>query len=231
MYSEHSPSSFNYTEHGIVFAVIPVFNKLHFTKNCIDQLLRQTYPRIKIILSDGGSTDGTVEYIRDTFPDVEILKSSDVLWWSGAMFAGIDYALKVSSQESDFILMMNNDTNISTNYVETLVNASLIHKSAVGGTIVDSRTGIILDAGEYINWTDYSFPVENQPNDFEQFRGDVDLLPGRGTLVPIQWISKIGNINVKVFPHYLGDYDFFYRLKKSWISIRGLLRGKIGVVR
>ena len=168
-----------------IFAVIPVFNRLHFTETCIDQLFNQTYRNIKVILSDGGSTDETIETVSRKYPSVTILKSSEVLWWSGAMAAGINQAIEESKSDFDFILMMNNDTNIEANYVETLVKASQFHNSAVGGLIVDSKDGKILDAGEYINWDNYSFPVENDPQIHEQFRDDVDVLPGRGSLVPL----------------------------------------------
>ncbi len=210
-----------------IFAVIPVFNRLHFTETCIDQLFNQTYRNIKVILSDGGSTDETIETISRKYPSVTILKSSEVLWWSGAMAAGINQAIEESKSDFDFILMMNNDTNIEANYVETLVKASQFHNSAVGGLIVDSKDGKILDAGEYINWDNYSFPVENDPQIYEQFRDDVDVLPGRGSLVPLAWIKKIGNVDHNLFPHYLGDYDFFYRLKKAGFRLGVCYEAKI----
>ena len=207
-------TDFSNLDNPCVFAIIPVFNRLSFTRNCIEQLLAQTYSNIKIILSDGGSTDNTVGAIGNEFPQVTILKANKTLWWSGAMAAGINFAKANGSRETDFILMMNNDTNIKKNYVATLVEAAKQYKSAVGGLIVDYRNGDILDAGEYIDWENYAFPVEKTPRTNEKFRDDVDVLPGRGTLFPIRWVTEVGNVNAELFPHYLGDYDFFYRLKK-----------------
>ena len=124
------------------------------------------------------------------------------------MAAGINFAKANGSRETDFILMMNNDTNIKKNYVATLVEAAKQYKSAVGGLIVDYRNGDILDAGEYIDWENYAFPVEKTPRTNEKFRDDVDVLPGRGTLFPIRWVTEVGNVNAELFPHYLVDYDF-----------------------
>ncbi len=198
-----------------VYVVIPVFNRWKYTKKCIQQLLDQTYSQICIIVSDGGSSDKTLNETRRLFPDVVILESETELWWTGAMEEGIKYILN-KANNNDFLLMMNNDTEISFNYVEQLITASLVHNAAVGGLIVDSRDAEkVLDAGEYLDWSNYTFSVIDTIHPQEKFRDDVDFLPGRGTLVPLEWVRKIGNVNSKIFPHYLGDYDFFWRLKTA----------------
>jgi hypothetical protein len=44
---------------------------------------------------------------------------------------------------------------------------------------------------------------------------DVDVLPGRGTLVPVSVFQQIGNFNVKMLPHYGADYEFSVRAKRA----------------
>ncbi|WP_216854924.1 glycosyltransferase family 2 protein [Burkholderia sp. L27(2015)] len=198
-----------------VFAVIPVFNRLHFTRDCILHLKAQRYQPIKIIVADGGSTDGTVEAIRTEHPDVAMLVSDVELWWAGAMARGIAYALDESQGVDDCVLMMNNDTQIADDYVETLMRAAKAHDSAVGALVVDSRDATkILDAGEYIDWDSYSFPVKSSVAVGEKFCDDVDVLPGRGSLVPLKMIRSAGNVDADMLPHYLADYEFFCRLKR-----------------
>lgn len=203
------------TDRPTVFAVIPVFNRLHFTRDCIQHLKAQSYAPIRIIVADGGSSDGTVEAIRQEHTDVVVLTSETELWWAGSMAMGIDHALRESLREDDFILMMNNDTLIPNDYVEKLELASNIYDAAVGALVADSRDAArILDAGEYIDWPTYSFPVKSSIDADECFCDDVDVLPGRGSLVPLKMIRKAGNVAAKMWPHYLADYEFFYRLKQ-----------------
>lgn len=200
---------------GQVFAVIPVFNRLKFTRECIKFLKAQSYRPIQIIVADGGSSDGTVEAIRNEHSDVVVLTSGTELWWAGSMAMGIDHALSQSRSEEDFVLMMNNDTQVSKDYVEKLVLASITYDAAVGALVVDSRDATrVLDAGEYIDWATYSFPVKSSIDADECFCDDVDVLPGRGSLVPLKMIRKAGNVDAKMLPHYLADYEFFYRLKQ-----------------
>lgn len=199
-----------------VFAVIPVFNRLHFTLACIEHLKAQTYPKLRIVVADGGSSDGTVVAVRSAFSDVTVLTSETELWWAGAMVAGIRHALRESRSEADCLLMMNNDTEIPVDYVETLVAASQCFNAAVGALIVDSRdVTCVLDAGEYVVWSPYSFPVKQHIDPAEMFRDDVDVLPGRGSLIPLHMIRRAGTVDARRFPHYLADYEFFYRLKSA----------------
>lgn len=208
-------ASANSTGRSTVFAVIPVFNRLHFTRDCIQHLKAQSYQPIRIVVADGGSSDGTVETIRHEHPDVVVLTSKTELWWAGSMAMGIEHALSESRSEEEFVLMMNNDTLIPNDYVETLVLASSTYDAAVGALVVDSGDATrVLDAGEYIDWASYSFPVKSSVDADECFCDDVDVLPGRGSLVPLKMIRKAGNVAAKMWPHYLADYEFFYRLKQ-----------------
>ncbi len=199
----------------VVYVVIPVFNRLEFTRACLSCLLRQTYRSQILIVVDGGSTDGTPDAIRREFPGVIVLQGEKELWWAGAMHAGITYALEKSQNQSDMVLMMNDDTVIQPGYVETLVRVSLAQRAAVGGLIVDmDDPARIVDGGEFIDWRTYSFPVKTHLDPGETFFDRVDILPGRGTVVPLRMIRIAGNVDDHLFPHYIADYEFFLRLRR-----------------
>lgn len=48
-----------------VSIVIPTFNQAEYLHACVSRCLCQTYPRLEIIIVDGGSTDGTKDYLKD----------------------------------------------------------------------------------------------------------------------------------------------------------------------
>jgi len=203
-----------------VYAVIPVFNRLHFTLECVDRLRRQTYPAVRVIVADGGSTDGTVDVLRREHPDVVVLQEDRPLWWTGATRLGIDWVLANSRQPDDMVLMVNNDTVFDPPYVETLVRVARDTGAAVGALIVDSREPTrILDAGEFINWREYEFPVKTAIEPGETRCDAVDTLPGRGSLVPLRMIRAAGNVDDRRFPHYIADYEFFVRLRRHGFKL------------
>ena len=201
--------------HSTVFAVIPVFNRVGLTRQCLNSLRPQTYSRLVVIVVDGGSTDGTPAILKREYPECVVLEGREELWWTGAMHKGIEHVLARSRVDDDRLLMMNNDSLVGPDYVETLVRVSRETGAAVGALIVDSLDASrILDAGESIDWSAYTFPVKTAVGVGETFFDQVDVLPGRGTLVPLWMIRSAGNVNAKAFPHYIGDYEFFCRLRK-----------------
>jgi GT2 family glycosyltransferase len=198
-----------------VYVVIPVFNRLTFTLACLNGLHEQTFAPLHVIVVDGGSDDGTPEVVRRHFPHVVLLQDERPLWWGGAMQLGIDYCLRQSRDDHGMLLMMNNDTVIERHYVETLVRVSSEHDAAVCGVIVDSRDPTrVLDAGEFVDWDTYSFPVNTSIDPRNGPLIEVDLLSGRGTLVPLSMIRAAGNVRGERFPHYISDCEFFARLKR-----------------
>lgn len=54
----------------LVSIVIPTFNGLPYVQQAYESCLNQTYGNIEICLSDGGSTDGTVEWIEQLPEDI-----------------------------------------------------------------------------------------------------------------------------------------------------------------
>ena len=87
-----------------VFVVVPVFNRLHFTKECVAGLREQTYPAVTIIVVDHGSSDGTADYMRRVFPDVVLVSGRETLWWTGAINLGVAAALERCGP-GDYVLL------------------------------------------------------------------------------------------------------------------------------
>ena len=197
-----------------VFVIIPVFNRWRFTRECIEDIRRQTYPWLSVIVSDGGSSDETRAALRD-YHDVILVHDKVPRWWAGSTALGIEEALR-RGRDDDFVLLLNNDTRLAADYVEKLVLCSRKYDAAVGGLIVDSRDpSVVLDAGEFIDWRTYAFPVKTEVAPGETFFDGVDTLSGRGSLVPLHMIRAVGNVDEGTFPHYIADYDLFCRIKAA----------------
>lgn len=202
-----------------VYVVIPVFQRLKTTQSCLQFLQKQTYPNIQVIVSDGGSKDGSPEAISKEFPQIVVLRTDQDLWWSGAMHAGIEKALSLAAPE-DLILFMNDDTKFDETYVEKLVHSSQRFDASVGALTLDwAHPEKVLDAGEFMDWKNYDFPVRFMIPPGETFCDEVDFLPGRGSIVPVKVFAKVGNINQVRYPHYIADYDFFARVKEAGFKL------------
>lgn len=210
-----------------IFIVIPIFNRLSYTKKCLSSLENQTYKNFEVIIVDDGSTDGTSNYIKEKYPYWHVIKGDGNWWWTKSMYIGIEYALKYS-KPNDFVLSLNNDCYAKKDYFFEIINASKMNKRAiVGSLVVDSlHKNKVIEAGIRIDWGKsliYGLP-DTVSNDFSFYKNrpiinELDTLPGKGTLIPIEVFEKIGNFNYKRLPHYIGDYEFFCRAKRNRINL------------
>jgi GT2 family glycosyltransferase len=184
--------------------------------------VKQTYKNIKIVIVDDGSTDGTYEKIKKRYPDIEILKGDGNLWWTGAMYKGVEHILTYA-KEGDFILSLNNDTSFDPDFIESLVNVSRKYECAIIGSMEKNyfNKDEILYRGEWLDWDRVIFDVKRGPIEDENSicNEKVNVLPGRGMLIPIEVFKKIGNFNKKIFPHYIADYDFTVRAFNAGIKL------------
>jgi N-acetylglucosaminyl-diphospho-decaprenol L-rhamnosyltransferase len=197
-----------------VFCVVPVHNRLDVTRRCLDYLCVQDYPSLQFVVIDDGSTDGTGEYLAQCgLPNLTTLNGDGNLWWGGAMHKGIAQVVKVATR-SDYLLMLNDDVVIEEDYVSTLVAESISHEGSVIGSAQKIKgTGALLSCGCKIDY----WGMRIQPVDALSTRENVDALPGRGVLYPMPAVLSAGNINIKAFPHYLGDLEYSARIKeKGW---------------
>lgn len=203
---------------GRVFVVMPVFNRWHFTETCIASLRKQTYAPLVIVIADGGSTDETLPRLKEQ-PDIDVVAGKSPEWWGESAARGIDYVLGRCDAD-DFVLLLNNDTMVPENYAEALVAASVAHNATVGSMIrdIENPAGLV-EGGVTIDWESYRFNVKKDIGEDEHFFDGVDVLPGRGTLVPVGALRTVGNVDAKVFPHYLADYDLTYRIKKAGFKL------------
>jgi GT2 family glycosyltransferase len=211
----------------MIYIVIPVFNRLHFTKACIQSLLGQSYKSYKIIVVDDGSTDGTAEYLNTHYPQIIVVPGNGNLWWTGATNAGVEKALQLSTSENDFILTLNNDLVVKENYLQALLDVHSNYPKALIGSVsvnIEDPETIHFAGTKWNSKTAKYKPALTNKLNYTQLKIvtdeiETDLLPGRGILIPIKLFKEIGLYDAKSFPHYMADEDFSLRAKAAGYTL------------
>ena len=103
-----------------VYIIILNYNHFEELTETVLSFKNQNYPNLHIVISDNGSTDRSLERIRQNYNDIHILENKANLGWSGGNNVGILYAL---SQKADYIGLANNDLFIDNqSLISTLVD-------------------------------------------------------------------------------------------------------------
>ena len=210
-----------------IYIVIAVFNRLKFTKDCLESLQKQSYRNFQVIVVDDGSTDGTYQYLKENYPEIMILQGDGNLWWTGATNLGVKKALELSSSPDDYILTLNNDLIVADDYLAQLIHVSIQQKPCIVGSVsvnINNESKVVFAGLKWNKITaKYSKPKEftNCYNKLQSHNLFIqsDLLPGRGTLIPIDLFKQIGLFDEKNFPHYAADDDFSLRGRKSGLKL------------
>lgn len=86
-----------------------------FLKECFESLYASTYPDQELILLDNASTDNSLPYMREHFPEVRILETGGNIGYSGA------YNLAFQHAKGKYFVLLNNDTKVDPGWLEPLV--------------------------------------------------------------------------------------------------------------
>ena len=123
--------------------VVPVFNQLHFTRQCLDSLAQDGIPRQDIVVVDNASTDGTREFLAAT-KGLRVISNEVNRGCSVAWNQGVETVLAAGAE---WVVVINNDVIVAKGFVEGLRGFADVS----GTDIVHPATG----EGEM----DYDFPA------------------------------------------------------------------------
>jgi len=104
-----------------VEVIIPNWNGSYWLKACLLSLQAQTFKDFQVTVVDNGSTDDSVEYVRNNFPNVVIIQLQENLGFP----AGINAGIQVS--QATYVCWLNNDTEVAPDFLEQLVTAVEAH--------------------------------------------------------------------------------------------------------
>lgn len=102
-------------EKKLVSIVIPNWNGKRFLAGCLDSIAKQTYENVETWIVDNGSKDGSVEFLKESYPDVKLICFDVNTGFAPAVNAGIRKAA------GEYIALINNDTIVDPNWVKELV--------------------------------------------------------------------------------------------------------------
>lgn len=196
--------------------IIPVFNNINFTKNCLLSIVDNfEYFEPEIIIIDNGSTDNTYYTIKKLHSKTKLIRNKKNYGFARACNQG------ARNSHANLLIFLNNDTEVTPGWLSSLIKC---YKS-------DDSTGIV---GCKLLYTDSSIqhagvafspikvhhiyrnfspshPAVNRTREFQ-------AVTAACMLVPRKLFLSLGGFD-ESFINGFEDLDFCFRARKTGIKV------------
>jgi len=197
-------------EQPLCSLIVVNYNGLRHLQGCFESLQKLDYPSelIDLIMVDNGSEDGSVEYVRQTFPTVRTVVNT-ANNFAKALNLGVAMA------KGQYIGFLNNDVTVEPTWLEVLVNLLEVQKTVggAGGKIL-FKNGRINSVGirqlPNFYWEDVGFD-EKDRGQYDTVR-EVEALCWAAVLFRRKCLSNTGPVD-EDFVMYCEDVDFATRCR------------------
>jgi len=223
------PKSFAAADVASVTVQILNWDGLHLLKECLPSVVdavRQYSNRTggshEVVVVDNGSRDGSIDFLRDGFPNVRVVRLDRNYGFAGGNNRGFAHV------HSDVVVLLNNDMKVAPDFLEPLLAP-------------------FSDAGVFAVASQIFFPDRNKRRQetgltrgefesgfFRFWHGDIPDGDGTSSAVPVFWAGggscamdlrkamSIGGFDSLYDPFYVEDTDISWQAwKRGWKCLLG----------
>ncbi|RNI32975.1 glycosyltransferase family 2 protein [Rufibacter immobilis] len=191
------------------------YNQVGVTLEMLTSLRAISYHNIEIIIVDNASTGADVHVIKESFPEVTLIRSEVNLGFAGGNNLGIAQA------KGKYLLFLNNDTEVHPGFLEPLVR--LFETTPDAGVaspkiLYHGTNALIQYAGSKgINpWTGRSITIGHLEKDNGQHNTSslTQLADGAAMMVPMRVVQQVGLMPELYFLYY-EELDWCESIKRA----------------
>lgn len=192
-----------------IFVVIVTYNGLNWLDKCIGYSLKSSI-FVKVIVIDNGSTDSTVSYIRQYYPDVLLVESKANLGFAKANNIGMRRALQ---EGADYVFLLNQDAWLEFDTLKTLLRAasnniqygilSPVHLNGSGDRLDRNFKNYLLKTSNF-----YDDAVIGKSKDVYE----IPFINAAAWLITKQCLLSVGGFDTQMFHHYGEDENYCHRV-------------------
>ena len=99
-----------------ISVLVPIYNAEKYIEKCLDSIVNQTYENIEIVLIEDGSTDNSLEIIKEYSKQDKRIKIISIK--NNGVADARNKALENAT--GDYVTFVDSDDYVEKDYVETL---------------------------------------------------------------------------------------------------------------
>ncbi|HUZ47369.1 MAG TPA: glycosyltransferase family 2 protein [Terriglobia bacterium] len=199
------------TTEPLVYIILLNWNGWPDTLQCLESLGNLAYTNYRILVIDNGSTDDSVERLRNSDHGIRLMENGENLGFAKACNVGIREALR---EGAEYAWLLNNDTVVGPSALRALVGRAEQDRRVGGvGSVVyylDKPEQVQAWGGGYVNfWLGHSRHFTSRVSEQK-----VGFITGASLLLSGRALSEIGLLDEQFFM-YWEDADWAFRLKRA----------------
>ena len=200
-----------------VSIVIPVFNHLSFTVECLISVMKYSGNiSYETIVVDDGSSDQTPVVIGQ-IPNIIYLRNEENLGFIRTCNRG------AANAKGEYLLFLNNDAQVTENWLSPLIESFKEYENvgAVGPKVLFPN-GRLQEAGALVNRNGTSTLIgflDDPELAKHNYLREVMYCSGACLLVETSKFRELGGFNVNLAPAYCEDWDLAFRLRQRGLRV------------
>jgi hypothetical protein len=195
-----------------VSIIIVNTNELHHLALCLPSIFQQTYPNFDVFVVDNASTDGSLEFVQQTYPKVKAIRNKTNLGYAGANNIGFRFAT------GELVAVLNPDTYVKPDWLHELVPFMQIPQVglATPKILLIDEPGLINTCGNEVTFSGLTFCRGlAQPKDRYDATEIVSAVSGAAFVIKKTVLDQIGGFDERFFLYY----------EETDLSLRAALAG------
>ena len=204
----------------LVYIITLNWNGYDDTVEFLESLSHITYKNYQVVVVDNGSVDNQAEKIKKAHPSIHLIKNAKNRGYVVGNNQGIDFAL---AHQADYLLLINNDTVVSPDFLQNLVavSESSLKAGIISPKILYYQSDTIWSLGGKMSQFSGIPIMIGKGENTQKYSDDVfpDFATGCAVLIKAEVLKTVGTYDSLYFAYY-EDVDLSARIKKAGYQIQ-----------
>jgi GT2 family glycosyltransferase len=202
----------------LVSVLILNYNGKKFLDDCFKTVLDASYPNFEVIMIDNKSTDDSVAYTEENYPQVEVFQNGV----NGGFSLAYNNSFKIA--KGKYFIILNNDVTVAKNWLEPMVEEA--EKDETIGALQPKLVSMLepekfeyagASGKGHLDKFGYPFTRGRLFDHLEEDKGQYNDIArifwttGAAMFVRASVLEESGNLDVD-FVHHMEEIDLCYRI-------------------
>ncbi len=207
----HQPADPGSPSGRAVTFVVPNYNQRHLMDFCLPPLLAEAGTEHKVLVVDDASSDDTVAYVREHYPQVRVVALDQNRGFGGAVRAGI------AASDTPLFALINTDVQVRPGFLAAILPHFDRPDTFAVCSRIDLPGGSPMETGNVAAaWSGVLEPYHVAPD----CQGPILYAGGASSVYNRAKYEAIGGFETIYRPMYFEDIDLGYRAwRRNWLSL------------